>query len=246
MDALILAAGYATRLYPLTKNFPKPLLKVGARSILDRLVDDLDQIAEIDRIIVVSNDTFYQHFVDWKTKSGSPKDIILLNDGTTNNDNRLGAVKDILFTIEKLHEAKDLLVLAGDNVVDFSFGEFIRYAISKNRSCICCHHEPSVPALQKTGVLEADNDFKVIKLHEKPKNPPSHWAVPPFYVYMKKDFPLIKTSVENGCKPDAPGNLAGWLSSQTDVYAWPMTGSRYDIGDLKSYEAVDAIFKNKA
>ncbi|MFB6320134.1 sugar phosphate nucleotidyltransferase [Saccharicrinis sp. FJH54] len=245
MDALILAAGYATRLYPLTQNFPKPLLKVGQRSILDRLVDDLDQLPEIDRIIVVSNDTFYPHFVDWKTKSGSPKEIILLNDGTTNNDNRLGAVKDILFTINKLQLNSDLLVLAGDNVVDFSFGEFIRFALSKNSSCICCHHEPSVPALQKTGVLEANPDFKVIKLHEKPENPPSHWAVPPFYVYMKKDFSTIKRAIEHGCKPDAPGNLAGWLSTQTDVYAWQMSGSRYDIGDLDSYERVNAIFNKE-
>lgn len=245
MDALILAAGYATRLYPLTKNFPKPLLKVGEKSILDRLVQDLERIDEINRIIVVSNDTFYGHFQEWKDNSNTLKPIQLVNDGTTSNDNRLGAVKDILFTIEALNLDQDLLVLAGDNVVDFSFKSFIAYAIDKQSSCICCHHEPSIEALQKTGVLEADDGFKVIKLHEKPKDPPSHWAVPPFYVYFKKDFPLIQSAIRHGCNPDAPGNLAGWLSQQTDVFAWPMTGSRYDIGDLKSYDEVNAIFKNK-
>lgn len=245
MDALILAAGYATRLYPLTKNFPKPLLKVGDRSILDRLVDDLDQIEAIERIIVVSNATFYHHFESWKTESDFKKEIILINDGTTSNENRLGAVKDIVHTIEKLNLSANLLVLAGDNVVDFSFEGFIDYAKDKNSSCICCHHEASLDALRKTGVLEADANFKVIRLHEKPQDPPSHWAVPPFYVYLKKDFFLIKQALEHGCNPDAPGNLAGWLSTQTDVHAWPMNGSRYDIGDLASYDKVNAVFGGK-
>ena len=243
MKTLILAAGYATRLYPLTKNFPKPLLEVGGKTILDRLVEAVDGIESVDQHIVVTNATFYQHFEDWKAKSNYQKDIVILNDGTTSNDNRLGAVKDILFAIEQLEINEDLLVLAGDNVVTFSFEDFVRYAQEKHTSCISCHEEPSLAALQKTGVLEADENMRAIAMHEKPENPPSSWAVPPFYYYKRTDLPLIKTALDQGCGYDAPGNLAAWLCKQTEVYAWPINGKRYDIGDMAAYEHAQEAFK---
>ena len=242
MKTLILAAGYATRLYPLTKNFPKPLLEVGGTTILDRLIERLDDIESVDQHIVVTNATFHQHFEDWKAKSNYKKEIVILNDGTTSNDNRLGAVKDILFAIEQLAIQEDLLVLAGDNVVTFSFADFVKYAQEKGTSCISCHEEPSKAALQKTGVLEADEDMRARVLHEKPENPPSHWAVPPFYYYKSSDLPLIKTALDHGCGFDAPGNLAAWLCKETPVYAWPINGARYDIGDMAAYEHAQEVF----
>lgn len=244
MQSLILAAGYATRLYPLTKDYPKPLLKIGGISILDRLLQDLDQIDTISQHIIVSNQTFLHHFEEWRDNSSYRKEIVLINDETTSNENRLGAVKDILFVLEKLRVQDDLLVLAGDNVIDFSFKDFVGYATEKETSCITCHEEPSIAALQKTGVLEMDSNGKVIAMHEKPQNPPSHWAVPPFYYYSAKDLPLIQQALANGCDSDAPGNLIGWLCKQTNVYAWPMKGNRYDIGDLTSYQRVNTIFGN--
>lgn len=244
MKSLILAAGYATRLYPLTKNFPKPLLEVGGKTILDRLIDSVDKIADISQHIVVSNATFYEKFENWKEKSSYQKEIIVLNDGTITNESRLGAVKDILFAIEQLDIQEDLLVLAGDNVVKFSFTDFVSYAKSKNTSCITCHEEPSIAALQKTGVLEADENFKVIAMHEKPLQPPSNWAVPPFYFYKYNDLSLIKTALDHGCGYDAPGNLAAWLCQQTTVHAWPLNGARYDIGDLAAYEHAQKEFEN--
>lgn len=242
MKTLILAAGYATRLYPLTKNFPKPLLEVGGKTILDRLIERLDGIEAVDQHIVVTNATFHQHFEDWKANAAYTKDIVVLNDGTTSNDNRLGAVKDILFAVEQLGVEDDLLVLAGDNVVTFSFENFVAFAQGKGTSCITCHEEPSLEALRKTGVLETGDDFKVIAMHEKPENPPSHWAVPPFYYYKKEDLPLIKQALDNGCGYDAPGNLAAWLCQQTAVYAWPINGVRYDIGDIAAYEHAQEAF----
>jgi len=239
MKALILAAGYATRLYPLTQNFPKPLLEIGGISILDRLLKDLDSIPEIDQQIVVTNSTYAPIF---KKELANRKELIIVDDGTTTNDNRLGAVKDILYVLDHLHIEDDLLVLAGDNVVDFSFAPFITFAVEKSRSCLTCHEEPSIPALQKTGVLEADQTMRVLAMHEKPQVPPSHWAVPPFYFYQKNDLPLISKALENGCGADAPGNLMAWLCKQTEVYAWPLPGKRYDIGDLASYEAVNKLF----
>ena len=245
MKALIVAAGYATRLYPLTQNFPKPLLEIGGITILDRLLEDLDSIQEIDQHIVVTNATFAPIFQKWLANRKYTKHVLIVDDGTTTNDNRLGAVKDILFVLDSLQIEDDLLVLAGDNVVDFSFAPFIKYAVEKGSSCLTCHDEPSMTALQKTGVLEATEDMRVLAMHEKPQVPSSHWAVPPFYFYRKTDLPLIRKALENGCGADAPGNLMAWLCKQTKVYAWPLPGKRYDIGDLASYEAVNKLFTSK-
>lgn len=242
MNSLILAAGYATRLYPLTQHFPKPLLPVGGRSILDRLLDDLDVIPAIGRHIVVTNATFYPHFAQWREASRYAHEILLLNDGTTSNDNRLGAVRDLLLAIETLQLDEDLLVLAGDNVVDFSFAGLADFAREKETSCITCHHEPSLTALQKTGVLVMDEKYRVEAIQEKPPQPASHWAVPPFYLYRAEDFGLIRSALVEGCGPDAPGHLAAWLCRRTPMHAWELPGRRYDIGDLASYEAVNKLF----
>ncbi|HOT96618.1 MAG TPA: nucleotidyltransferase family protein [bacterium] len=242
MNGLILAAGYATRLYPLTRNFPKPLLPVGGRAILDRLLEDLEAIPAVRRHIVVTNATFFPHFEQWKRRSRYAKELVLVNDGTTSNENRFGAVRDLLHVIETLQLNEDLLVLAGDNVVDFSFRGLVDYAETKATSCITCHHEPSRAALQKTGVLIADADFRVEAIQEKPQHPASHWAVPPFYLYRASDLGLIRNALAEGCGSDAPGNLAAWLCRRTPMHAWVLPGRRYDIGDLDSYEAVNKLF----
>jgi len=242
MKTLILAAGYATRLYPLTKNFPKPLLAIGGHTILDRLVAQLDKLDIVTEHIVVSNATFHAHFEDWKSASNYQKPVTVLNDGTTSNENRLGAVTDILFAIQQLNIKEDLLVLAGDNVVTFSFADFVQFAQSKGTSCITCHEEPSLESLQKTGVLKMDEHQLVEAIYEKPEVPPSHWAVPPFYYYTAADLPFIQTAVEQGCHYDAPGNLAAWLCQRSTVYAWPINGKRYDIGDLAAYEFAQKEF----
>lgn len=245
MKALILAAGYATRLYPLTQHFPKPLLEVGGVTILDRLLVDLDGLEAIDEHVVVTNSVFAPIFRNWLSSRAFAKPVRIVDDGTTTNENRLGAVKDILFVLDSLGIDDDLLVLAGDNVVDFSFANFLVFAKEKGRSCLTCHDEPSIAALQKTGVLEATDEMLVLAMHEKPQLPPSHWAVPPFYYYRREDLPFIRRALESGCGADAPGNLMAWLCRQTEVYAWPLPGKRYDIGDLASYEAVNALFTVK-
>lgn len=242
MKTLILAAGYATRLYPLTKNFPKPLLAIGGQTILDRLVRQLDKLDVVTEHIIVSNATFQHYFEDWKSKANYRKKITVLNDGATSNENRLGAVTDILFAIQQLKIEEDLLVLAGDNVVTFSFQDFVEFARSKGTSCITCHEEPSLEALRKTGVLKMDENLLVEAIYEKPQDPPSHWAVPPFYYYTAADLPLIQTAVKGGCHYDAPGNLAAWLCQRSTVYAWPINGTRYDIGDLAAYEFAQKEF----
>ena len=238
MKCLILAAGYATRLYPLTENFPKPLLKVGEKTILDWLIDDIDTAGLVDQYVVISNHKFAPIFENW----ASAKKITILDDGTSSNETRLGAVRDIQFAIDTLGLDDDLLVIAGDNVLDFSLVRFLEYAREKGTSCIMRYYGPSEEKLHKTGVATVDGNDLILEMEEKPASPKSHWCCPPFYFYRRSDVPLVKVGIDSGCGVDAPGSFIAWLSAQTPVHAWEMPGRRYDIGNLASYEEVQRTY----
>ena len=257
MINVVLAAGYATRLGELTKNFPKPLLKIGKKSILGRMLDDIDQIPEIDEHIIITNHKFSPIFEEWKEKEGRwQKPITIIDDATSTNETRLGAVCDLLLVINggssysplTSHLSPlddDLLVVAADNLLFFSFQEFVDFAKQKGTSCIMCHEQPSIEKLQRTGVVELDENQKVLGMEEKPQVPKSHWAVPPFYIYLKKDLDLVRHAVENGCGKDAPGNLAHYMVEHTTMHAWPMSAGRFDIGSLDTYyEAIEKYGKD--
>ena len=245
MKTIVIAAGYATRLGELTKNFPKPLLKIGNNTILGRMLDDIDTIPDIDEHIIVTNHKFAPIFEEWAAKQSYTKPITIIDDGTETNDTRLGAVCDLLLAIDYIdsHQpfansqqpSPDLLVVAADNLLFFSFREFVEFAKQKGTSCIMCHHQPSVEKLQRTGVIVMDDDNRVLNMEEKPLVPKSEWAVPPFYIYSKKDLDLVRHSVENGCGKDAPGNLAHYMVDRTTMHAWPMSAGRFDIGSLDTY-----------
>lgn len=236
MKCLILAAGYATRLYPLTENFPKPLLKVGDKTILDWLVDDIDTIGLVDEYVVISNHKFAHHFQTWA--DSKIQRITVVDDGTSTNETRLGAVKDIQYAIDALDIHDDMLVIAGDNVLDFSLTKFISYAQEKKTSCIMRYYEPVEKKLSKSGVVEITETDMVLRMEEKPAEPKSHWCCPPFYFYTKADAKLIPAGIEAGCGTDAPGSYIAWLCTQTNIHAMEMPGKRYDIGNLESYEQV--------
>jgi len=241
MKCLILAAGYATRLYPLTENFPKPLLAVGEKTILDWLVDDIDTANVVDEYIVISNHKYANHFEDWaKTKR---QKITVVDDGTDTNETRLGAVKDIQFAIERLNLDDDMIVIAGDNVLDFSLTKFIMYAKEKQASCVMRYYEPEDKKLLKSGVVVIDEYDKILNMTEKSPTPESHWCCPPFYYYAREDAKLVQKGIDSGCGTDAPGSYIAWLCKQTTVYAMEMPGKRYDIGNLESYENVKAEYK---
>lgn len=241
MKCLILAAGYATRLYPLTENFPKPLLTVGDKTILDWLVDDIDSAGLVDEYVVISNHKYAVHFEKWaKTKT---QKITIVDDGTDSNETRLGAVCDIQYAIEKLALDDDMLVIAGDNVLDFSLTKFIEYAKAKGASCIMRYYEGEEKKLVKCGVVQIDENDRIVGMEEKPSEPKSNWCCPPFYYYTATDARLVKQGIAQGCGTDAPGSYIAWLSSVTDVYAMEMPGKRYDIGNLESYEMVKKEYK---
>jgi glucose-1-phosphate thymidylyltransferase len=247
MKNIVLAAGYATRLGELTKNFPKPLLKIGNNTILGRMLDDIDAIDDITEHIIVTNHKFAPIFEQWATEQHYSKPITIIDDGTETNDTRLGAVNDLLLVLNTpsmRENPEGILVVAADNLLFFSFREFIDFAKQKDTSCIMCHEQPSLEKLQRTGVAELDSNNKVLGIEEKPQNPKSHWAVPPFYIYLKNDLELVRHSIENGCGKDAPGNLAHYMVEHTTMHAWQMTAGRFDIGSLDTYrEAVEKYGK---
>ena len=264
MKTVILAAGYATRLGELTKNFPKPLLQIGQSTILGRMLDDIDRIPDITEHIIVTNHKFAPIFQKWAAEQHYTKPLRIIDDGTETNETRLGAVRDLLLAIKDpglMAEESSLnreeptvagrrekqiggsfFVTAADNLLDFSFQGFVDFAKEKGTSCIMCHHQPSIEKLQRTGVIEKDANGKVLSMEEKPEHPKSHWAVPPFYIYMKKDLPLILDCLNHGCGSDAPGNLAHYLAGVTTLHAYEMPGTRFDIGSLDTYEEAKRLF----
>ena len=267
MINIVIAAGYATRLGELTKNFPKPLLEIGKTTILGRMLDDIDRIPQITEHVIVTNHKFAHIFEEWAAKQTYTKPIRIIDDGTETNETRLGAVCDIILAIKSLPNPSEggarvpspkgearwglffqrggqegALVVAADNILHFSFQEFVDFANQKQTSCIMCHEQPSIEKLQRTGVVVLDENDKVVNMEEKPQQPKSHWAVPPFYIYMAKDIPLILDSINNGCGKDAPGNLAHYMVEHTEMHAWRMTAGRFDIGSLDTYEEAKRIY----
>jgi len=241
MKCLILAAGYATRLYPLTENFPKPLLKVGEKTILDWLLDDLRSSGLAEDFVVISNHRFAGHFREW-----APSDVLVLDDGTSTNETRLGAVRDAQFAIDSLGLDEDLFVMAGDNLLDFSLRHFLSYARLRKTSCIMRYHEADPQRLRKSGVVETDAQDRILNMEEKPAEPRSHWCCPPFYYLVREDVRRVPDAIAAGCGTDAPGSFISWLSQQTAVHAMVMPGRRFDIGNLSSYKQVCESYKGIA
>ena len=241
MKCLILAAGYATRLYPLTENFPKPLLKVGEKTILDWLLDDIDSAGRVDGYIVISNHKYAPHFQEWAAAHSLP--ITVVDDGTSTNETRLGAVCDIQFAIDQLGLDDDLLIIAGDNVLDFSLTAFLRYAKEKGASCVMRYYEADEKRLKKSGVAELGENDRLLSLEEKPDAPKSHWCTPPFYYYTRSDAAKIREAIADGCGTDAPGSLVAWMCQRSPMHSMAMPGSRYDIGNLESYEKVQRTYR---
>ncbi len=242
MKCIILAAGYATRLYPLTENFPKPLLYIKDKTIIDWLIDDLEESKKIDEYIIISNHKYLDKFNEWLNNK-KMSNITIVDDGSTNNENRLGAVADIILAIKKKRINDDILVIAGDNVLDFSLNNFLDYYDNKQHSSVMCYYEENLEKIKKSACVIFDENDKILEMNEKPLEPKSHWCVPPFYIYKKEDLKLIKKSITNGCNKDAPGSLVNWLYNKIDMYVMIMPGKRYDIGTVEGYNYINKIYK---
>ena len=245
MKCILLAAGYATRLFPLTVDIPKPLLDVCGKTVLERILNKIEEVCEIDEIYIVSNAKFFKRFRTWLNCYVSNKTIEVLNDNTFYNDGRLGAIGDIRYAVKKKDICEDVLIMAADNLFDFDLCDFIEYYRNKGCDCITAHRMNDIASLRKTGVVTLDNEGKVLSFEEKPEKPESDLAVPPFYIYKHETLTLIDRYLDEGNNPDAPGNFIPWLIMKKDVYAFRFEGKRYDIGSPDSYRRVQEIFRGR-
>ena len=242
MKCLILAAGYATRLYPLTKETPKPLLEVAGKSILERLLDKISVIDKIDHVYVVTNSRFTQAFQEWVGGYQYSKPITVIDDGTTSNENRLGAIGDIQYTLDQTGLEDDLMILAGDNLFDFDLRDFEQFFQEKNADVITAYEISDINLRRRVGIVELDSSAKILSFEEKPQEPKSSFGVPALYIYKQETLPLIKQYLEEGNNPDAPGHFIPWLIKHKPMYAFQFEGDWHDIGTLESYEEAQLVF----
>ena len=245
MKCILLAAGYATRLYPLTKDKPKALLTLGNKTILDRIMDKLEEIERIDDVYIVTNHRFADIFQQWSEGYKRSKTVKVLDDGTTKNDNRLGAIGDMNFVIDKENIDDELFVLASDVIFDFSLKALFDLYDKCDGDTISAQFIEDIETLRTMGVLKLDENNKVTDFEEKPQNPQSHYGVPPFYVYRKSTIALIKQYLNEGNNSDAPGYFIPWLIRHTSVYACKFEERIIDIGIPSAYYEACKIYKNK-
>ena len=242
MKALVLAAGYATRLRPLTDSFPKMLLPLAERPMLDYLVDRLREVGEIEEIHLVTNARFATALADW-----APDDVTVHDDGTTSNEDRLGAIGDIAFALERGGlEGEDLLVVAGDNLLGYSLVDYVDFWRAKGGSAIAVHQVEDRGLLSQYGVVELDEDDRVVGLEEKPAEPRSDLAATASYLYSGEHLALLPRYFEEGNPPDAPGNFMVWLHTREPVYGYRVSGEWHDIGDLGQLLAADNQLRERA
>lgn len=243
MKCIILAAGYATRLYPLTENYPKPLLEVKGQTILDWIIDDLENTKRINEYIIVSNHKYVNFFEKWLQSKNIKAKITIIDDGTIDNDHRLGALVDISLAVNKLNINEETMVVAGDNLTDFSLSGFINYFDIKKCSCIMRYFELDKKRISKSASVKIDENDLVLEMIEKPDCPNSNWCVPPFYIYTKDDIKQIDAALKNNCIKDSPGSFVSYLYKYSKMYAMEMPGKRYDIGTIENYETIKNNYK---
>jgi glucose-1-phosphate thymidylyltransferase len=245
MKAIILAAGYATRMYPLTLDRPKALLPLAGRPILDYTLDQLDTLPALDEVFLVSNHRFCADFAEWAKHAPTRLKISLLDDGSTSENDRLGAIGDIQFTLERTGIAEDTVILVGDNYMTYPLAEQYNFFKEKGCDTVCAKVIYNRELLRHFAVAELDADNKVVSLVEKPEKPQSDTAIFGIYFYRADTLPLFGQYLREGGSRDAPGFFVQWLYKRKDVYAYIMNGDCYDIGTPKSYDEIQELLKGE-
>ncbi len=241
MKVLLLAAGYATRLYPLTLNTPKPLLPVAGKTVMGYIFDLIEPLKEVDEVFIVTNEKFFRNFEDWKKTFTSSKKITVVDDGTTSNETRLGATGDIEFVIEKKDIKDDLLVLAGDNLFKADLSIFTKFCASKRPSVtIGLYDIKDLILASKYGIVSVDKNNKIIDFKEKPASPPSTLAAMCLYFFPKERLDIMKSYLGMDNAKDAPGYFLEWLYKRESVFGYVFKDKKwFDIGDKESLEEAD-------
>ncbi|MBU0757862.1 MAG: nucleotidyltransferase family protein [Nanoarchaeota archaeon] len=246
IKAIILAAGYATRLYPLTENQPKSLLPIGGKPIIEHILFRIEEVDDIDEIFIVTNDKFNTHFTDWQKTYKSLKKIVIVNDWTTSNENRLGAVGDMHYVIEHQNIDHDLLVIAGDNLFEFSLIHLVRFFKEKKASVVALYDLGHIDKVaNKLGVALVDDNLKVIDFEEKPAKPKSTLAATACYVFAKKDVEELEQMIKEHHMPDNSGDFIKHLAEKKHVYGFIFEEQWYDIGSHDQYHNANKIYLEK-
>jgi len=243
MKAILLAAGYATRLHPLTKNKPKPLLEVAGKPIVEHIIDKIIEITDIDRIYIVTNQKFTSNFEEWSKNHKSKISIEIINDKTTSNEDRLGAVGDVNFVIETKQPNEDILVVAGDNLFELSLVDLNNFFKEKNKTIIALYDVKDKELAKKYGIVAINENNKVTEFHEKPAEPKSTLASTGIYIFQKKTINLIKNYINEGNSPDKTGEFLEWLFKKEEVYGFVSKEHWYDIGSFEQLEEARKEFK---
>lgn len=239
MQAIILAAGYATRMYPLTENTPKALLPLRGKPIIEYIVEQINRLVEVENIIVVSNSKFYPHFCEWAKTALSKIPVAVLDDGTTSNENRRGAVGDVFFAINEFGIDDELLVIAGDNYFTYDLREQLEFFRRTGCDTLCGKEFPNKEMLSSFGIALLAPDGKLLDFEEKPQKPKSDIVIYAAYFFRKDTTQLFEKYLAEGNNPDNIGSFPQWLYKFRDVYTYKMDGDCYDIGTIEMYNEMN-------
>ncbi|MBE6153709.1 MAG: nucleotidyltransferase family protein [Firmicutes bacterium] len=245
MKCILLCAGYATRLFPLTENFPKALLEIGNRPLLDYILDEVNTIDEVDNIYVITNDRYYKHFDKWATEKDNIKKIKVISDNTTSNDDRLGAIGDIMYVINKENINDDLLIIAGDNLFTYKLKDVINFYNQKQNTVVCAKELDDIELLKRFAVAQIDNTDKVIDIEEKPNEPKSNLGVYATYIYPREVLNYFETYKNEGNNMDSPGHFPQYLYKREDIYVYKFNGECYDVGTHETLKEVNKIYSRR-
>lgn len=249
MKAIILAAGHATRLYPLTENFPKPLLPISCdKPIINYILERIEELEAISVIYVITTKKFYNLFLQWKEqyKNIFKKNIEIVHNNTILEEEKLGAIGDIYYTIKEKSIEEDTLIIAGDNFFDFSLKKVYNFFYENKenkKNIVCTMNIDEIEKLKRMGVATLDDENRITCLTEKPYKPESNTAVFAIYFYTKSTVSLFSKYLDEGNLKDAPGYFLSWLCKREDVFAYNISGNCYDIGTLEGYEEVKSKYK---
>jgi len=244
MKALVLSAGYATRLYPLTINTSKPLLKVANKPVINYIIENLETDKEINLIYVITNNKFHKDFLQWHKENRFKKPVKIINDGSTSEENRLGAIGDISFAIKKEKIKEDLLIIAGDNLFQININNLVSYFKEKDSTIIVTRIFDDLEVMKSYGNVFVDANNKVISFEEKPQNPKTNLAAACLYIIPKNKLKQINAYLKEKNNPDAPGFLMQWLYRKEDVYAFKSSDTFFHIGNKEQLEEANRYFSS--